>query len=506
MKNLDQIIFDGVSIHLNNFSLIKVLGEDATSFLQGQSTNDINSLEAGEGFLNTVLNIQGKIEAVFYCGRIDSDYYLVVEKKQKEDLLARLDKYLIMEDVSFESIDNEISLLTGIKGLVWAKEYKSSESFIIPYCKDYVALTFSNEVKDYFDEIDGDTHSYWKELTQWEVGQSVVGKLINETRLNEYAISYSKGCFLGQEVVAKINNNRSAAYYPAFIISDKKLSDKKIENRVVYKVQSNFEKKGNWINSVDLFRDYRIEDREIDGDKVKLGYFENNFSTLKEKLESFYQYALKLSNNHSKNEEALDILDCCIKYCPELYDAYEVAGVINGHMGKFEKAIQYMDKLLEKNPKSVMAHTNKSLYFMKLGNIEKAEEEKAKATILSFEQNAKSQKEIDEMKQKEEAEISRKEKMFKQVLEIDEFDETANYGLGEIALIRGQYKLAIDHLKLAINQNKKLSNAYLKLGQAYLKMNNENDAKNIFKIGVEIAAAQGDMMPANEMQRLLATS
>jgi tetratricopeptide (TPR) repeat protein len=52
-----------------------------------------------------------------------------------------------------------------------------------------------------------------------------------------------------------------------------------------------------------------------------------------------------------------------------------------GRIERFEEAITWMDKLLSVNPQSVMAHTNKSLFLMKLGKIEEAEGwlQKAKA-------------------------------------------------------------------------------------------------------------------------------
>ncbi len=506
MNFLDQIIFDGVSLDGANLSLIKVKGDDALSFLQGQTTNDVSALQNGEGHLNTVLNIQGKIEAVFYVGKIQDEYFLILESEQKQSLLDRLNKYLIMEDVVFEELAEQVSILTGLKGIVWAKEYNMSQSFIAPFCNDMVSFSFSSEVNDYFEKIDEKLLDRWKFLTQWNLGSDLVGKLINDTRLNEWAISYSKGCFLGQEVVAKIQNNRGSSYYPAFYISSQKSEDYSLENRKVFKVIDSKTINNLVYHSVELFRDYRVDKKEISNGQVLLGYPLKPFHNLEDKFFAFYEYALKQSNHYSNNELALDILDCCIKYAPEIYDAYEMAGVIQGNLGNYKKAVEYMDQLLEKNPQSIMAHTNKSLFFMKMGNIEKAEEEKAKATLKSFEQNAKSDKERDDIKKKEDAEILRKEKMFKEVLAIDEHDETAHYGLGEIALSRGQFKLAIDHLSKALAQNKKLSSAYLKLGKAYLNMNNSSKALEIFKEGLEIAAAQGDMMPANEMQRLMTST
>ena len=41
--------------------------------------------------------------------------------------------------------------------------------------------------------------------------------LINETILNQYGISYTKGCFFGQETPAKINSGRGGNYFPCLI-------------------------------------------------------------------------------------------------------------------------------------------------------------------------------------------------------------------------------------------------------------------------------------------------
>lgn len=507
MKNFKLLSFDGQRLPFDQYCLIKVSGADAKSFLQGQTTNDITALETGQGHLNTVLNIQGKVEGIFYVGRIDQDFFLVLEKEFREAILQRLDKFLIMEDVVFTPDEREVFLLTGVKGLIWAKEHAVDSSFIIHYCNDLMAISFAPDCGEFFDLAKVEDHDDWKFFTQWPVGSDVVGQLINDSRLNEWAISYSKGCFLGQEVVAKINNNRGSAYYPAFIVSkDKNENDIEIEGRKVAKLEDIRSYNNEYYHSVKLFRDYRVDHKEILTGRVALDSPLPTYHNLEEKMAGLYEYALELSNKESNDELALDYLECCMQLAPDITDAYEVAGVIYGHRGDYQKAIDYMNRLHKRDPKNIMAHTNKSLYYMKLGNLEKAEEEKAKATVLSFELSARSDQEIQEKKKQEDEMILRKEQMFIEVLKLDDKDETAHYGLGEIALGRGQYVKAVEHLKTALEQNKKLSNAYLKLGKAYLEMNQEDLAKEVFTTGVEIAAAQGDMMPANEMQRLLVSN
>ena len=69
---------------------------------------------------------------------------------------------------------------------------------------------------------------------------------------------------------------------------------------------------------------------------------------------------------------------------PLYADAYEALGRICYKLDRLDDAIQWMNKLSELKPEYAMAHTNLSVFYMKKGMKEKAEEEKAKATVLSF--------------------------------------------------------------------------------------------------------------------------
>ena len=56
---------------------------------------------------------------------------------------------------------------------------------------------------------------------------------------------------------------------------------------------------------------------------------------------------------------------------------------------KFDAAITAMKKLEELNPDSVMAKTNLSIFYMKIGDKETAEDYKAKATVAQFQEALK---------------------------------------------------------------------------------------------------------------------
>ncbi len=85
-----------------------------------------------------------------------------------------------------------------------------------------------------------------------------------------------------------------------------------------------------------------------------------------------------------KGEEAARALLEVIKRFPDCADAYESLGMVYYKMGRIDDAIDWTAKLAVLRPSDGMAHTNLSVFYMKKGMKEKAEEEKAIATVLKF--------------------------------------------------------------------------------------------------------------------------
>lgn len=88
-------------------------------------------------------------------------------------------------------------------------------------------------------------------------------------------------------------------------------------------------------------------------------------------------------------EEASRLIEELLKEDPLFLDAYEGLAMAYSRQGRVDDAIEVMHRLLSKDPKSVMAHSNLSVFYLKKGMKDKAEEEKAKATVLQFENLSK---------------------------------------------------------------------------------------------------------------------
>ena len=86
---------------LNNRSLISFIGKDVTSFLQGIITNDINKINNNRAIYASLLSPQGKILKDFFLFKIGSKIYLDTTKESLKILEKKLNIYKINQKVKF---------------------------------------------------------------------------------------------------------------------------------------------------------------------------------------------------------------------------------------------------------------------------------------------------------------------------------------------------------------------------------------------------------------------
>lgn len=516
MMSISSIRFNTSQLHLQTYSLIKVSGVDRESFFQGQVTNDLSRLSIHEGQITTRLNRVGKLQSFFFIAKLPEYLLLLCPKELASSIKTDFEKFIIMDDVVLENIGSDIWIRFNffledgeVTGPYFDFNFYGINARLVLEKHSTLKLTDESELED-IRILNG-----WP---KWGVDVNET-QFINDSYLNEIAISYKKGCFLGQETAAKIENNRGAAYYPVLLKLESAL-DLREFTRADFQIslEEGNKKAGTLLYQVKnilqvlLFRDFRVVGRELDllfGTKAIKAIvmdlpFYKNFSKADMALELYHQGVEAFQAND--HEEALEYMKRALCFNPDLADAYEALGVMLGRREKFEEAIEWMNKLLAVNPQSVMAHTNKSLYLMRLGKIEEAEAEKSLATVKSFAvfgQEAKLKNQLAEEKKKKEEEILRREKMFLQVLEIDAEDTIALFGMADIFFQRRDFPSAIKNLLMVTAVDPKYSTAYLLLGKAYEAEGCIDKARSAYQEGIMVASKRGDMMPANEMQSRL---
>jgi folate-binding Fe-S cluster repair protein YgfZ len=501
-------------VKLDDYALVTINGADACTFLQGQCTQDIQRLDDFVFKMAARLDRGGRVKSFFYVIKKSSCLEILVEKIQLESLLKELKQFVVSEDVIFEEpiespyvfyLGNPNQEFIAARGFMYGQE-----GLLLPgNLMDSKRVEVDSKAKAKLDFFSAQKEKYSACRTN---------ELINNSSLFNDALALQKGCYIGQETVNKIYNGRSAPKVPCFFfLEDFCLSKSFVMEKIYFdgkEVGIVFDQLNDNEKSILLIRLERnfgveglkgrflVGEMELEGKVALLENFKNcNFEN---KAQELFELAVK-TFHQGNTVAAKNLLLRALDFNPKLSSAIETMGVILGREKLFEEAIVWMDRLLSIDPRCLMAHTNKSLFYMNMGKIDLAEEEKAKATLLSFEllgQEAEQKKLTEIKKREEEQTFERKAEMFKKVLVLDPEDEFAYLGLAEIFLIQNKYFEIISLLSKFIYNPKIKSSAYFLYCSALFKVNRKDDAKEVLAIGLEKSKLRGEMQVYAKLQEL----
>jgi tRNA-modifying protein YgfZ len=94
---------------LSHFGLISAYGEDATDFLQGQFSNDVAQVDAGHSQLNSYCTPKGRMLANFRLFKPGDTYYLRLPQALIEPTLKRLRMFVMRSRVTLENADDALT-------------------------------------------------------------------------------------------------------------------------------------------------------------------------------------------------------------------------------------------------------------------------------------------------------------------------------------------------------------------------------------------------------------
>lgn len=504
-NQISDILLEGACLPLE-INSIRVSGSDAFRFLQGQVTADLRLLDESSFISSCVLDRPGRILSHFFIQKYGDQLLLHTFDGSSNQLKERLEQYLIADDVE---LSDDVESFGAVVLSGPAKE--RGQLFNLP------ALFLPVEKLKIYSEI---SEKLFNQIVFFS-GETLLCEeykdtLVTDTVYSDTSLSLKKGCFLGQETVAKIDSRRGAAKKWSCVYTDQnleKINDKIEVDGVTTSLIGQLNVEAGTYLKLSLKREQRIEGKKVEmliNEKIisgKVIYFPIEVIDTKNWAEeSFYQATDLFHAN--KVEDSILLLKKIIALRPDFEDAYETLGVILGREERFSEALEYLKKLEVINPDSVLVHTNLSLNYMKLGEIQLAEEHKSLATIKSFEvfgKDADAKRLAEDQANEKTAQQLQREKMFKEVLELDVLDAMANLGMGEIELDRSNFQQAQIYLEKALKTDEKYSVAYLRLGEVLVKRELIEDAIKILKKGIEVAASAGNLMTANQMQALLDT-
>ena len=227
---------------LDDWCLISAKGSDLFTYLQTQTTNDVNELKLGQGQNNAIVDRKAKVISTFSLHRTgEGSAVILVEAIQKENLLNHLNTFLFREDVTINPSNHFVLALQGPKSQEIIKSFTQSRASIPEKPNGICEFTFDEqsalainksltgeegcvlafpaksketithkllEIEQQNSLVEIDPHA--REVFRIEAGIPCFGKDINgknilpETGLEHSSVSYNKGCYIGQEVIARI--------------------------------------------------------------------------------------------------------------------------------------------------------------------------------------------------------------------------------------------------------------------------------------------------------------
>ncbi|NNE98702.1 MAG: folate-binding protein YgfZ [Pyrinomonadaceae bacterium] len=206
-KDYEAIRGGALGFHRQNRGLFAVSGGEAVQFLNGLITNDVETLEDGAQMLAAFPTVKGRVFAIVRVMRRGESYLFETEEATREKVYENLTRFTFAGDFHLDDKSGNYSYYS-IYGETNGLDINSQE--FIKFNNDYFV---SNESVGEFEESLSDAVEISDELYEILRIENGIPKygidMDEETVVPEVnvdgMISYDKGCYIGQEVIARIH-------------------------------------------------------------------------------------------------------------------------------------------------------------------------------------------------------------------------------------------------------------------------------------------------------------
>mgnify|MGYP006157992945 CR=1 FL=1 len=194
----------------NIFSkFIEIQGDDSENFLQGLITNDINNCNKKNSIYACLLTPQGKFLADFFISKIN-DYYLIeIHKKYYENFIIKLNIYKLRSKIDIKENKEIKSIILFSENEM--QEINSIASFKDPRHEKIGTVIYLDENTLKSLPIEERNYDFYREtLIKHLIPFTPIDLIENKSLLlennfqNINAIDWDKGCYVGQEITARM--------------------------------------------------------------------------------------------------------------------------------------------------------------------------------------------------------------------------------------------------------------------------------------------------------------
>jgi len=219
---------DCARVDLSHFGLIRARGADVRPFLQGQLTNDVNRIDSTHAQLNSYCSPKGRMLGSFWIFERDDALYLQLPVERLPAILKRLQMFVLRSEVTLEDASDELArfALAGDCAASLLPFVPADEPATSMTRDDLTVLRLPGDRPRY--EVVGPTQSLaalWSQAagTAEQAGTAFWSLLdiragipnVFEDTVDAFVpqmanlqllggVSFTKGCYTGQEVVARM--------------------------------------------------------------------------------------------------------------------------------------------------------------------------------------------------------------------------------------------------------------------------------------------------------------
>ncbi len=228
----------GAFFDLSPRAKYRFAGADRVRYLNGQVTNDVRKATPDTLLEACVLNAKGKLNGLVFIQAQEDAFLLDADEVLRETLGARLERYVIADDVQIADVTDELALFHVIAGMapdlpgdytmVAANRYGCagwdlrSDTAERKRIAQHLSSLFSC-----CDEECVETFRIERGIPRW--GHELTEEIIPvEANLEAATIDYGKGCYIGQETISrmKMSGQANKRLVGLVSVSDKSLRPK----------------------------------------------------------------------------------------------------------------------------------------------------------------------------------------------------------------------------------------------------------------------------------------
>ena len=206
---------------LHQYGLLSVAGPDATTFLQGQLTADVTALAPGATTLAAHCDAKGRMHANFLLHKLDDNtYWLQLHQSVLGIARDALAKYAVFSKVTLAEPSSEYACF-GVEPVSYAAMLVQNQAFAqlvkVFSLADLITCVWLPRAElSNFLEMIGSSHTHWLGSAEWQKAAmrrgvgfierhssgEIIPQMLNLDCLD--GISFTKGCYTGQEIIARM--------------------------------------------------------------------------------------------------------------------------------------------------------------------------------------------------------------------------------------------------------------------------------------------------------------